>query len=505
LRAQPAPLLTYVYILGASDTIGVETLQRTPTSVIGELRMRGQPRVVWTQAHSNRTPGVLSLQVFAPNSDATEAPLQNATVTIVGDSAIAEIATRTQKQTQRLASRSGAVALVNSSVLHAALLASYARLGNRTSLDIFLSSGGTTVPATVGVIGDSVTFTVAGSTSVIVSEADGMPSRIVVRGQNLRVVRATQPVSATAGMIDYSAPAGAPYSAEAVRIPTAAGFALAGTFTKPVSASGKVPVVITISGSGPQERDGRLAPVPGYANFREIADTLGRRGVAVLRYDDRGVGASEGAESRANATSADFADDVRAVVRYLRTRSDVDASRIVLIGHSEGGMIAPMIAATDSLVRAIGLLAGPAYNGRRILEFQNEQGIRSLDKLSATQKDSVRRTVPRALDSLAAANPWMGFFMRHDPLAVARRVKQPVLVLQGDTDLQVTKEQADSLAATLRAAGNGDVTLRHFPNVNHLLLRDPSGAPGGYAALPDKRMPREVRGAIADWVVRVTR
>jgi alpha-beta hydrolase superfamily lysophospholipase len=263
-----------------------------------------------------------------------------------------------------------------------------------------------------------------------------------------------------------------------------------------------VPVVVTISGSGPQERDSRLSVVKGYMPFREIADTLGRRGIAVLRYDDRGVGESGGRGAlRDTATSADFADDVLSVVQYLRTRSDVDGARIALAGHSEGGLIAPLAAAKDPSIGAVVLIAGPAYNGRRILEYQNDIGIKAAPGLTTTQRDSIRARVPAALDSIARSSRWMRYFMSEDPLVTARQLKQPVLILQGDTDMQVTPEQADTLARVIRGAGNRSVTMRRFPATNHLLLNDPSGSPFGYGKLTDVRVRREVLGALADWLV----
>jgi dipeptidyl aminopeptidase/acylaminoacyl peptidase len=193
------------------------------------------------------------------------------------------------------------------------------------------------------------------------------------------------------------------------------------------------------------------------------------------------------------------------VIAYLRTRPDIDARRIALMGHSEGGMLAPMVAATDTQVAAIALLAGPAYRGRDILMFQNRQVIDASPNLSAAQRDSVYRTVPAQLDTLAKRNPWIAYFLDHDPLATIKRVRQPVLILHGDTDRQVTPEQADTLSATLRAAGNRSVTMRRFPATNHLFLTDGSGAPGNYPQLPDKRVRPEVLGALADWMVRALR
>jgi uncharacterized protein len=221
----------------------------------------------------------------------------------------------------------------------------------------------------------------------------------------------------------------------------------------------------------------------------------------VLRYDDRGVGASTGRESRVVATSADFANDVREVVKFLRGRTDVDGARIALVGHSEGAVIAPMVASQDKGIRAIALLAGSAYTGRRISMFQNQDLVNQNRSLTRAQRDSIMATIPARLDAAAKSEPWVEFFMQHDPLKVARLVSQPTLILQGETDRQVTPEQADTLAATLRAAGNADVTVQKFGATNHLFLADSVGAAPGYASLPDKRIRRSVLGALADWLV----
>jgi dipeptidyl aminopeptidase/acylaminoacyl peptidase len=423
-----------------------------------------------------------------------------------GDSVRITVTTGATPQVMRL-SAPGAYPVVNASVLHAALLADYARRSGRTDVPFLLTTGARVVGGAVSAQGDTLAVSIAGTVMRLELDASGAPLRGAIPSQQLVVVRAPGVVPATlltpAPPPDYRAPAGAPYTAEDVVIPTARGYVLGGTFTRPAGAGPRVAAVITISGSGPQERDERLPMLPGYGLFREIADTLGRRGVAVLRFDDRGTGASGGRETLARATSADFAADVRSVVAWLRARPDVDPARILLAGHSEGGLIAPLVATADSAIRGVALLAGPAYTGRRILDFQNDQAIAAMPGLSAAQRDSVRGTVPARLDSAAATNPWLRFFMAHDPLPVARQLRQPVLILQGDTDRQVTAEQADALAAALKGAGNRDVTLRRFPDTNHLFLADPSGDPQRYGALPSSRVRREVLGALADWAVRV--
>lgn len=499
-QAQPAPgAVTFLYLVGA-DTIAMETVTTGDGLVKGVLTFRGQPRVEWEQ---QRTPLRLTLQAFVAGADAAAAPLQVASFTPRGDSIAAELGPRGAMRPQVFASKAGAVPLLNNSLAQAALMARYARSLGRTTIPVFLTSGGQTLDATVTFTDDTSVFTVAGMPMRTVW-ADGVPLEMQLAAQNLRVVRAARGVPPLApAPVDYGAPAGAPYTAEAVTIPTPRGYTLAGTLTIPHGVA-RAPVLVTISGSGPQDRDSRLPGIRNYAPFREIADTLGRRGVAVLRYDDRGVGESGGRASRDSATSEDFADDVLAVVAYLRTRPDVDGGRIVLAGHSEGGLIAPIAAVKDPRIRAIALLAGPAISGRKVLEYQNENGIKSAP-LTEAQRDSLRRTVPATLDSLQRTNRWMRYFITTDPLVMARRVTQPVLVLQGDTDMQVTPEQADTLAGALRGAGNRAVTLRRFPATNHLFLADASGSPTGYTALTDTRVRADVLGALVEWTLRVTR
>ncbi|WP_306522190.1 S9 family peptidase [Gemmatimonas sp.] len=500
VRAQGAPL-RFVYLRGA-DTLAFETL--TPGSGVmhGVLEYRGQPRIAWEQT---RAPLRLTLTVFAPGSAADAAPLQVASFVAQGDSMAAEIGARGAMRPQRFASKAGAVPLINNSLLHTALIGALARESGRATIPLFLTNGAQTVDGAVSTTGDTTTVTIGGM-SLQVLWQNGVPLEVRVPAQNLRAVRATGGANgegfAAPKPVSYDAPPGAPYTSETVTIPTPRGYTLAGTLTRPKGVSGPVPVVITISGSGPQDRDSRIPIVRDYAPFRDIADTLGRRGIAVLRYDDRGVGQSGGSGAvRDTATSEDFADDVLSVVQYLRMRDAVDGTRIALAGHSEGGLIAPIVAVKDPRIRAVALLAGPANTGRKILEYQNENGIRAAT-VSEAQRDSLRRTVPAALDSLARTNRWMRYFMTTDPLVTARRMTQPVLILQGDTDQQVTPEQADTLAATLRRAGNRAVTLRRFPATNHLFLADSSGSPAGYTALKATKVRQEVLGALADWAVR---
>jgi uncharacterized protein len=300
---------------------------------------------------------------------------------------------------------------------------------------------------------------------------------------------------------DYSAPLGATYTAENVTVQTPEGHTLAGTLTLPrgASASNRVAAIVTISGSGGQDRDETLQTPPGYRPFRQYADSLGRRGIAVLRMDDRGIGASKGVHG--TATSADFAEDIRAGLAYLRTRPEIDASRLGLLGHSEGGLIAPLVAVKEPQLRAIVLMAGPSWNGRRVLEFQLGNNTRLNTSLTPAQLDSALARIPTRIDSMRDSNPWMKFFINHDVLAVARQVKAPTLVLVGGTDRQVTAEQAEELANAIRSGGNRNVTAHVFRDLNHLFIYDPVGTPQGYGRLPRSAVEPEVVGRVVDWLV----
>lgn len=300
---------------------------------------------------------------------------------------------------------------------------------------------------------------------------------------------------------DYSAPSGAPYTAIDVVVPTPMGHKLAGTLTLPKSASNAHPVgaIVTITGSGPQDRDESLG-FGDYRPFRQYADTLGRRGIAVLRMDDRGTAASGGTFK--GATSADFAEDIRAGLAYLRTRRDIDSTRLGLLGHSEGAIVAPIAASKEPNLRALVLLAGVARPAREVLVFQMKNLINHNDKLSQTQKDSATAAIPSQIEKMMAADPWMAYFLVHDPSATARQIKTPaVLILTGSNDQQADPKQIPDWMAAFIAAGNTDVTGEILPGLDHLFVVDPDGFPGNYTKLPAPlRVDSRVLGLVADWV-----
>lgn len=303
----------------------------------------------------------------------------------------------------------------------------------------------------------------------------------------------------------YSAPPGAPYRAEEVRVPVSTSkgesFELAGTLTTPKFGKPPFPAVILITGSGAQDRDENLWPlVPEYRPFRDLADRLSREGFAVLRCDDRGFLPSGG--SRDSATMEDFAEDVMAQLAWARSRPEIDGRRIALLGHSEGGVVGPMVAVRDTAVAAVVIMAGSAKPGLEVLRYQLTWPIDAAPGLSEERKAELKARVSRQLESdTAGLTPWMRHFRSYDPLVAARKLRQPVLILHGGLDRQVSVGQADTLARVIREGGNGDVTVRIFPRLNHLFLVSPSdGSPAEYAAIQDTRLAPEVLDTLAAWL-----
>ena len=500
--APPRPDTTYWAVVLNADTLATETVIRTPTRLEGDLRIR-RPRPMAVQyvmvLHPDGT--VDSMQTTTVDADV----VARGTIVVRGDSATLTVAAPglTAPRTDRVAVPPATLPFINLSAGALDLIFRRARAAGGDTVAIPLLGGPRLIQAQVRFIGaDSALLDVGVQLRSAVA-ADGAFEGAVVPTQGVRFVRlAARPATRPAAPTSYAAPPDAPYTAEDVTVRTSAGIALAGTLTLPRTASAQhpAPVVITISGSGPQDRDSELAGITGYRLFRELADTLGRRGIGVLRLDDRGVGGSGAGPT--TATTADFANDVRAALAWLRARPDVDGARLGLVGHSEGGIIAPMVAAEDSLVRAVAVLAGQSRPGHELSAHQRRYALLHDPRVAASDRDSVFRVMQAQADSMIRredGDAWTRFWWSYDPRAALRRVRAPVLVLHGETDRQVPVAQGEEVASLLRESGNPDVTLRRFPGVNHLFLEDPSGHWTGYAALPSKRVPGVVRGALADW------
>jgi uncharacterized protein len=503
--AAPPGWTTFV-VTQAGDTLAVERVTRTAARLESDLVVRGYG-LRW-QFSLALTPEALASTmqntVRMTNANPEAPPAQAGTLAFRGDSVIAEI-TMPTRTTQRFATTAGALPFVNLSAAIAEQLVRRARVlgGARAVVPVFVVDGGRTAPAEVTwATPDTAVIMLGGVELRVAVAADGRLLGAIVPAQRVRFTRVDGNVPVAAGPPpDYSAPPGAPYTAEDVTLRGRTGLKLAGTLTVPKSrgADGRVPAVVMITGSGSQNRDEELPGMKGYRFFRQIADTLSRRGIAVLRLDDRGVGGSEAGKDP--ATSADFADDVRSALEYLRERPDIHGDRLGLVGHSEGGLIAPLVARDDPRVRAIALLAGPSRAIRRILEFQRRVFVENDTTIPVAKRDSAIAAMARAADSAAATPGWLGYVYDYDPLATARRVRTPVLILHGATDLQVTADQALELSSAFHEGGNRDVTIHVFSKTNHLFLEDASGVYSGYATLPSKTVKPEILGTLADWVV----
>lgn len=312
---------------------------------------------------------------------------------------------------------------------------------------------------------------------------------------------------------------------------------LAGTLTIPEGA-GKHPAVILISGSGPNDRDETILK---HKPFWVLADYWTRNGFAVLRFDDRGVGASEG--NFAKATSADFATDVAAGVAFLKKHERINAKKIGLAGHSEGGMIAPMVASKNKDVAFIVLLAGPGVPGNELLlkqsyDIMKQQGFEE-EALAITQKtsekiydaiikdtkdelgvgdivklvkgdaesldDETRKkvgldeaTLRQSITSLQT--PWMRYFIRHQPKEYLQKVKCPVLAINGEKDLQVAaKPNLEGIETALKLAKNKNVKTVALPNLNHLFQTAETGALDEYIKIEETFSP-EAMQLVLDWM-----
>jgi uncharacterized protein len=306
----------------------------------------------------------------------------------------------------------------------------------------------------------------------------------------------------------------------------AAGIRLAATLTIP-QGKGPFPAVALITGSGPQDRD---ETVMEHKPFLVWADYLTRHGIAVLRTDDRGIAKSGGVF--ATATTADFATDTEAAVAYLKTRSEVDPHKIGLIGHSEGGTIAPMVAARNQDIAFIVLLAGTAVPGDQIIVAQVVAGAeaagmshemaaqagakeRKLLDLVIQEKDAAALK-EKLRDELGAAmpqaqfettyrqltSPWYRYFLAYDPATALRKVTCPVLALNGDKDTQVpAKQNVPAIRKALEEGGNRHFEVVELPGLNHLFQHAKTGALAEYAQIEETVSP-EMLKKVAGWILK---
>jgi fermentation-respiration switch protein FrsA (DUF1100 family) len=327
------------------------------------------------------------------------------------------------------------------------------------------------------------------------------------------------------------------YSEEVTIVNPKANITLAGTLTLP-SKEGKYPVVVLITGSGPQNRDEELM---GHKPFLVLSDYLTRNGIGVLRYDDRGTFDSKG--NFAKSTTFDFATDVESAVGYLKTRKEIDKRHIGLIGHSEGGIIAPMVAVNCKDVSFIVMMAGTGIPGSELLILQQEaigkaSGIAE-DKLKeATEiNQGVYKIVEQSADSATVAKklteylnqkmkenpymdipkgsnaeemikhqiaqitfPWLMTFIKYNPAPMLEKVKCPILAINGSKDLQVpSKVNLPAIESALKKGGNTKFTIKELPGLNHLFQECKTGLPAEYSEIEQTISPLALE-TMTNWI-----
>jgi pimeloyl-ACP methyl ester carboxylesterase len=328
------------------------------------------------------------------------------------------------------------------------------------------------------------------------------------------------------GPVPAPTTAAPPLRNEDVRYP-GDGIELAGTLALPASQR-PAPAVLLISGSGPQNRDGELF---GHKPFLVLSETLARAGYAVLRVDDRGVGGSGGVLDE--ATYDDLVADVAAGVEFLRGRPEVDPAQVGLVGHSEGGLLAP-VAAGRAGVAFVVSLAGPAVSGEEVLVAQNRALFTQLGRPAAEAEAQVgyvrelarllragdteaaralarreigrqlelmppeQRPTPEQIEAQLPVTPYFRSLVLHDPAPSLRALRVPVLAVYGGKDVQVPAAQSAPAAAALLAAGP-DATVCTFPQLNHLMQPAVTGAVEEYATIP-AALDAQVLDLVAGWL-----
>jgi fermentation-respiration switch protein FrsA (DUF1100 family) len=312
---------------------------------------------------------------------------------------------------------------------------------------------------------------------------------------------------------------------------TQAGVELAGTLTVPPG-PGPFPAVVLVAGSGPMNRD---EEVFGHRPFAVLADHLARRGLVVLRYDKRGVGKSTG--DFAQATTLDFAGDAISAWDFLAARPEVDAKRVGAIGHSEGGMIVPTLAANRPKTAFIVMLAGVGMTGGDLellqnsllkkaggmdpadVAFEEETTRRWIAMVKAGETDAqIEEALRPRLEAAAARgggdaeraiarlhSPWWRFILTHSAIPDLEKVRCPVMALNGSKDLQVPpRENLVPIAQALARAGNTDFVVSELPGLNHLFQHAVTGDESEYGEIKEAISPQVV-AMVADWIVDHTR
>ncbi|MEW5883299.1 MAG: alpha/beta fold hydrolase [Armatimonadota bacterium] len=354
------------------------------------------------------------------------------------------------------------------------------------------------------------TATTAGVQQTFVVDGQGNVLHITIPSQRAQVVRkghetlmSAQP---TLDPLELK-PNASKYTEREVEVMTAANVYLKGTLAVPNS-PGPKPAVLLISGSGPQDRDWNTPPVLTASLAVQIADRLAAEGCVVLRTDDRGVGGSTGDLSA--ATLSALVTDAERLADYLKALPEVDPFKVVVLGHSEGGVIAPMVAASDPTIAGVIILAGTS---RPLDEIVIEQlkAQESDERLPQPVREEAARILPLMTETIARAKAgergvvngmslaWLREHMKHDPRQTIAKLRCPILIVQGEDDLKVLPRNATELHDAALAAGNDDVTLEMIPGLTHLFTQFPFGNPAYDPSTPERISPR-VLDALTSWL-----
>jgi uncharacterized protein len=426
--------------------------------------------------------------------------------------------------------------------------------GNQTALIDSVSQKAGGFKAAVKIDGNQVTLDSPSLKSKFVGEKDATGDELNGKWTqgiafDLRMKRIEIPVDAKSVQVKRPQTPKAPFPYDSNEVTfknSSAGIELAGTLSLPKS-NKPLAAAILISGSGPQDRDETLLD---HKPFAVLADYLNRNGIAVLRYDDRGVGKSTGSFDR--ATTADFVTDVEAAIEFLKSESKIDPKQIGLIGHSEGGLIAPSVAAKHPELAWIVLMAGPGVNGEEVLYSQGQLIVAAnggdkklLRKQKTIQKvgfDHVKELEPgqqipqsvvdacaaKVLDEIVksgdapegeelvafkktmaeesrgvlttANTPWMRYFLTYEPGPALEKTKCPVLAINGEKDLQVDpKLNLAKIESALKSGGNKDFKIQELAGLNHLFQKCGTGSPNEYASIEETLSPQFL-DAVGSWL-----
>ena len=495
-------------VLQGQDTITVERFLRERDKLQGKLLVKKQQIPISFEAElgTDQSLEEILISAFQAGASVNAEPLQQGTLKFRKDQIFAithqggTIKKDTfQTKTKALTYHSGIpiISLLEQIVL-------YAKLQEKKEVNVpvfFMSSNGKTAAVNVQFPQQDSAKVRLGNTQVDLKLNERGEILFGSTRSGLKIFRKKSVPDAALATTppDYSAPPNAPYTSENVTVQTAAGHTLAGTLSVPKHASKPVPVVITITGSSPQDRDHNTPFGGNYNIYRHLADTLGKEGVAVLRMDDRGIGRSTG--DFATATTAERANDIREGIEFVRQQNELDSQKIFLVGLSEGAVIANMIAAENDNLRGIVHMAGPVSTGREVMKYQLEQSLSIVDSLSQSQKKELLKKKISELEAQSKEDPWLDFFLSYDPAATAANVEDvPVLILQGSTDKNVPPQDAKKLKEILTSAGNEDVTLKIFENLNHIFIKDPNGHPQNYSELESLKVAPQVYAVIVEWI-----